>query len=851
MGKPLRISVFLYNAFIVVCLAIWSIAFFNSLQMIGRPFAGFRFEPTLTISAANDGSWSGIKAGFQQYDRIISVGGKKLASPDELKEIVRNSKIGDSLAFEAMREGKSKPLQIVVPIQTFTFVDFAKSFLPLFVIGILHLVVGAVAFWLKPKNTTARAHLMMTGITALYCVLSNDYDSAMWFTRLYLFAVIALGSSFIHLGLVFPEPQEWIKKRPSLQFLVYLPVLLLLPVWEATFQPLGLNANKYFELHFLFQNIAALWTIVGLAGLVGCVVSVLVRGKRPILKQQAKIALLGAAAAYLPGVLFWMVPYLFGVNLDSSGLLVNVLFACFVFFPLSIAYAIIRHKLFDIDVVINRTMVYTIITAVLSCAYLLIAAGLRVLLGLLLGRPHGGSFENIMVAENLIATAVVAIAFSPLRSRIQLFVDKLFFRNKYNFRQVISHFNVTARATIDIAGMIDTYSDLVEQNLHPKHLSIFVRDSQSNALRLHKMTGLPLFRDDVSIPLNSDEIKELLNAGKVAFKPKHSETASLSKMDSLGINLCLPLEIGGEILGLVNFGEKMSELDYTNEDRELLQNMALQLTNSVRVAEMTKNLVQKERLDQELETARAIQASMLPEKAPEICGLEVVGSSESALETGGDYYDFIRLDENRIAVAVGDVAGKGVNAAMIMAMTKSCLYNQIHSNHEVVPMMEALNGMITEAISMQKQRRTTFIYAIIDGKQRTMTYACAGHQPPHYFNSAKGLCESLPIPGSYPLGVRANAKYKEVTVPLNPGDVLVFYTDGVTEALDPAGNNFYRIEEINEEEVEIDLLRETIEKNKDLSVAEIKLAIRRNIEEFVDGGPQTDDITMVVVKVGE
>lgn len=849
MGKPLRVSVFLYNAFILFCLIIWSITFFHSVQMIGKPFVGFRFEPTLTISAANDGGWNGIKAGFQQYDRILAVNGVKLESPDELKRIVQAAKEGDVLSYDAQREGQSTPFQIKVATQKFTVVDFAKSFLPLFIIGILHLVVGAVAFWLKPNNITARAHLLMTGVLALYCALSNDYDSAMWFPRLYLFGVIALGSSFLHLGLVFPEPQAWIKKRPPLQFLVYLPVLLLLPVWEATFQPLGINANKYFDLHFLFQNLAALWTIIGLAALVGCVIYVLVRGKRPILKQQAKIALFGAAAAYLPGILFWMVPYLFGKVLDSSGLLVNLLFACFVFFPISIAYAIVRHKLFDIDVVINRTVVYTTVTAILTGIYLLIAMGLRIFVGVLFGKPQGASIEHALVAENLIATAVVAIAFSPLRQTIQNFVDKLFFRNRYNFRQVISRFSSKARETIDISDLVDSYADLVDQNLHPKHLSIFVRDSQSNSLRLHKMSGLPLFRDDVSIPLSSEEVQELLKAGKSVLKPKHAETANISRMDAMGINLCLPLEAQGEILGLINFGEKMSELDYTNEDRELLQNMALQLASSVRVSEMTKNLVQKERLDQELETARAIQTSMLPEKAPEMDGIEVVGSSESALEVGGDYYDLIKLDDHRIAIAVGDVAGKGVNAAMIMAMTKSCLYNQVHANPEVVPMMEALNGMITEAVSMQKQRRTTFIYAILDTQARTMTYACAGHQPPHFFSAEKGLCESLPIPGSYPLGVRANAKYKEVTIPLNAGDVFVFYTDGVTEAVDPEGKTFFRIEEINGEEVEVDLLRETIEAHKDRSAVEIRAAIRKRIGEFVEDGPQTDDITMVVVKL--
>lgn len=830
-----------FQLFIVGCLLVWGIALANVLGMIGHPFAGFRFEPTLTISAVNEGSWNGIKAGLQQYDRIIEVNGRTISKPGELKEIVRNSTPGTVLNYTVLRGEQFEKKHFSIAVQKFGFLDFTRSFLPLFLIGILHLAVGIWVFLVRPEHPTARALLLMTGATSLFCVCGCDYDTAMWFDRLNLIALALLGSTTFHLGMVFPEPRPWVVKRPLLQYLAYLPVLLIVPAWEMVYRPLGHSiAREALDANIMFQNISTLWFGVGLLLLIGFIIHAGIKGT-PVVKHQVKIAIMGAAIAYLPGVLFWIVPTAFGVVLDTTGLLVNLLLACFVFFPLAIAYAIVRHRLFDIDLVIKKTMVYASLTPVLVACYLLVAVGLRLLVSQLMG-THTESVGNLLATatvENLLATAVVAVAFAPLRDRIQALVDRLFFRNRYDFRQILGQFNRQARETLELDVLLDSFSLLVQDVMHPKHLSLFMRAPNNPELRLHTALGESPWKERHVLALPVGGLQSNGTAPMV-------DPAILSAPSE---ELCIPIEVSGDVLGLVNLGEKRSELDYSSEDRFLLQSMIMQLASSIKVAHMAKDLVQKERLDQELETARAIQTSMLPESAPEMSGVDIVGSSESALEVGGDYYDIIALDDHRMAIAVGDVAGKGVNAAMIMAMTKSCLYNQTRSNPEVTVVMEALNRMIIETVSVQKQRRTTFLYAILDTQARTLTYACAGHQPPHYFNVEKGACEALPIPGSYPLGVRANAAYNAVTVSLNPGDRLVFYTDGVTEAVDPDGNTFYRINDVNGEEVEIDLLRETIEQNKDATAADLRSAIRRRIAEFVDGGPQTDDITMVVAGI--
>ncbi|MNT39882.1 Phosphoserine phosphatase RsbU [compost metagenome] len=139
---------------------------------------------------------------------------------------------------------------------------------------------------------------------------------------------------------------------------------------------------------------------------------------------------------------------------------------------------------------------------------------------------------------------------------------------------------------------------------------------------------------------------------------------------------------------------------------------------------------------------------------------------------------------------------------------------------------------------------------MIDPEAKTLRYSCAGHQPPHYFNASKGCVEDLPIPGSFPFGASKLGKYQEIEVSLQSGDVLVFYTDGVTEAANPEGEMFYELSEASDgSEIVMDRLKDVIELHHGKSAQEIHREIVKAVERWVDGGPQGDDITLVVVKI--
>jgi sigma-B regulation protein RsbU (phosphoserine phosphatase) len=200
-----------------------------------------------------------------------------------------------------------------------------------------------------------------------------------------------------------------------------------------------------------------------------------------------------------------------------------------------------------------------------------------------------------------------------------------------------------------------------------------------------------------------------------------------------------------------------------------------------------EELREQERMRGELATARRIQQAMLPTSAPDSGSLNIDFFAESASEVGGDYFDFLPVGEHQMAIAIGDVTGHGVPAALLMAVVRSCLHTQVLTSHRVSDVMKVANSLVRSS-SLERQLMT-FFYSILDTRTGVLTYANAGHLHPYLYRAATGTVETLPS-GSYPLGVRDGTTYAEKQVQLQPGDLLVFFSDGIIEAQSPAGEEF-------------------------------------------------------------
>ncbi len=277
--------------------------------------------------------------------------------------------------------------------------------------------------------------------------------------------------------------------------------------------------------------------------------------------------------------------------------------------------------------------------------------------------------------------------------------------------------------------------------------------------------------------------------GAVDIEKLDMVSPGLQAMKAAGIKMVVPLVSQGELIGLLNLGPRRSQQEYSADDRALFNNLAIQAAPALRVAQLVRQqqaeAQERERIEQELRVARLIQQTLLPKTVPELPGWKVVAYYQPAREVGGDFYDFIDLPDGRLGLVVGDVAGKGVPAALVMATTRSILRGAAQPSKSPGKVLEEANGMLCPDIPANMF--VTCLYAVLDPASGVLQYANAGHDLP-YLRHAGGVTE-LRATGM-PLGLMPNMHYEDKEVLLEPGDDVLFYSDGLVEAHNPRQEMF-------------------------------------------------------------
>jgi hypothetical protein len=248
-----------------------------------------------------------------------------------------------------------------------------------------------------------------------------------------------------------------------------------------------------------------------------------------------------------------------------------------------------------------------------------------------------------------------------------------------------------------------------------------------------------------------------------------------------------------------------------------------------------RRIAERERQRVELETAREIQSSILPDLPPQLAGVELAHVYQPATEVGGDFYDVLALEDGRLAVAVGDVAGHGVSSGLVMSMVKSALAVQVTFDPDVARVLGTLNRMVYQ--SARRRMLTTLSYALVDPAAGTLVYASAGHIFP-YRVSAQGRAHELEA-GEYPLGVRASYLPTVRTERLAPGDYVVLLSDGVVEAAPEGSDEPYGFKR----------LAASLERHAGGSAQALLRGVLRDLDGFTAGAPRLDDVTVLVLKL--
>jgi len=334
-----------------------------------------------------------------------------------------------------------------------------------------------------------------------------------------------------------------------------------------------------------------------------------------------------------------------------------------------------------------------------------------------------------------------------------------------------------------------------------------------------------------------DPLETLLlsSGGPVGLLDLELESGALGSIRAAGVELIVPLIGQGELLGALYLGPRLSDQPYSTDDRRLLGSLASQVAPAMKVAQLVREqqveAKERERIQQELQVAALIQQTLLPKELPAIPGWHVDAFYRPARAVGGDFYDFIALDDGRLGVVIGDVTDKGVPAALVMATCRSMLRAAAQRHTSPAAVLADVNDALVPEIP--PAMFVTCLYAIIDTEAGELVFANAGHNLP-YVRTADGVVE-LRATGM-PLGLMPAMPYDEKSYSMASGEVMVLTSDGITEAHDPDGEmyGFPR------------LMSRVARKP---SNGDMVAAVVRDLEEFTGADvEQEDDITLVVVR---
>jgi serine phosphatase RsbU (regulator of sigma subunit)/anti-sigma regulatory factor (Ser/Thr protein kinase) len=286
----------------------------------------------------------------------------------------------------------------------------------------------------------------------------------------------------------------------------------------------------------------------------------------------------------------------------------------------------------------------------------------------------------------------------------------------------------------------------------------------------------------VDIAPNDPIVAYFLTApGVVEIDKLQLDSPALRALQAAGMKLAIPLVSQGELIGLLNLGPRLSEQDYSADDRALLNNLATQAAPALRVAQLVRQqqseIQTRERLEQELRVARLIQQTLLPKEVPALPGWQIAAYYQPARAVGGDFYDFLTFADGRVAIVIGDVTDKGVPAALVMATTRSILRGAAVDLVSPGKVLERANDLLHPDIPAKMF--VTCLYAVLEPATGRLRYANAGHDLP-YRRGAGGVSE-LRATGM-PLGLMPGMQYEEKETTIVPGDRVLFYSDGLVEA---------------------------------------------------------------------
>jgi sigma-B regulation protein RsbU (phosphoserine phosphatase) len=821
----------------------------------------------------------GPATALQVGDEFISINGRTLADDPGILNYNASVAPGANYTIVVRRNGQS--LEFMLATIAYPISRWLRPIIDC-LIQSLFLLTGLTVFLLKPADRQAWLLALMLGA---FTGLFNNRLPPLPIAVLPMMAMARiLGLFFLpvfcHFFLIFPDRSPLLRRFPNLERRLYWPFYLILPwfsfsrlvtilsgqePWARFFQDSWLLRQQWIGL--LSMLIVLAYLAVGLLALFAGyrVAGVIARRKLHVVVVGS-----GAGVFNLLLVVLWETffqtsyPNAYDWVRTGMGFTLQLI-------PLSFAYAIIRHQVIPVSLIIRRSARYVLVS---RGAILLdmIAVALTVTAVLTYVFSHTkppGIVIGLVSATVGIVTWKIA---SGLHDKyLSPLIDRRFFRQSYDAHQIITELTGSLRTVTDLPQLLELVATRIQTALQPMNVTIFLRDhmtgnyntaysrnynetdSSSNSYQLNKAAILIQQESDNGRPVDFDVIAEpASDNGSIPITPIGPISEELKILQEIKSTLLIPLFSKEGMLGVISLGPRLGDLPFSGEDKQLLMSVGGPAAFAIENARLVEQMVAEARRLQEIEVdhrrkteelafARQLQLSMLPASNISLDNVEIIGRMRAATEVGGDYYDFIEMAGGRICVAVGDATGHGMAAGLVVGMVKMGLINglqRMNGHAGVKPLIEDLNSALKRSLS-QRGMGMCLGAAILDIAALKIEVISNGMPAPYHYRSASRSL-SLIKTQAPPLGFLRRINVRPVEMRLEPGDALIWLSDGFEERMNHANQIW------GSEQVERTLERICVEEKSAEDIA------RRMIDACdgaAEGRSNEDDMTIVVAKI--
>ena len=565
------LQIWIVAAILAVTTLLMAQAAFLAWRTMQTPFPGLFAEPTLIVNDVGDSAWPGYAAGLHVPDRLVELDGQPLEGTTALMQALAQHEPGDVVTLTAQGEDGT-PRDVRVRLEPFPSKGLTVWFVLPYVIGTIYLGAGIWVFLARRHESAGRVFGLLCAVAALFLGLLFDLYTTHWFPRVWIMAVSLIGSVLAHLALVFPQRTRFLERAPFLRYLVYVPGGVIAVVNQ--FTVLNFDAPT---VYFYTWRVTFFFAAVGIVALLAMMVYRNRRSESPIVQAQARTILLGSLLAFGP-IAVWI------LSTSYSGGTLTFVIPWLALFPLSIAYAILRYRLFDINLVVSRGVVYALLSVTVVGAYFLLLYLVSLVFGVTLQAN-----DPLLLG---VCVFLLALLLNPARIRLQRAVDRVFLREAVDHRQITRRFTSRLAETTGLPSVLQALDETQEEGWRLQFSALFLYDPQDlcYAPRVIRDSPFPPVTFAKEGPLARQMLQRRESVYLYHDRPLPSHLiAEREPLEALRSSLFIP--VPGH--GWLTLGPKRSGAPFSSDDLATLESLGSQVAAALEKARLFSDLEQR------------------------------------------------------------------------------------------------------------------------------------------------------------------------------------------------------------------------------------------------------------------